>query len=172
MKVKQLNHDEVTNDKQRFPLCVLTEEIHTPANAGLIFRTSEAMGVERIFLAEASFMKRGKKFDRVARATEKLIDFQVVPNIPDCIQQLKSEGYTVFALEITNNSQNIREVSFSPYPKIALVIGKERFGIQQDTLDVVDHCIEIPMHGVRTSMNVATALAIALYEITQQLQGK
>ncbi len=51
-----------------------------------------------------------------------------------------------------------------------LVFGRETKGLPEDLLAAnVDNCINIPMHGTR-SLNLATAVAIVLFEAVRQLQ--
>lgn len=168
MNVRQLEHHEVDNDRKRFPLRVVAENIHSPGNIGLVFRTSEAMGVERLYLSKAAVTLEPRKFDRAARSTQKLLSFEWVDSVRACILELKKEGFTVFGLELTNDSHDLRTFRFASISKLALVIGTERNGISEPVLAELDGCLSISMYGVKTSMNVAAALAIALYEITQQ----
>jgi tRNA G18 (ribose-2'-O)-methylase SpoU len=49
-----------------------------------------------------------------------------------------------------------------------LVLGNERQGIDDDSLRLLDHAVEIPVYGLPYSFNVATAAAMALYEYCRQ----
>lgn len=170
MNIRQLAHREVLNPRKQFPLRVIAENIHSPANIGLVFRTSEALGVERIYLPAAAIDLEPRKFERTARSATKFLSIEPVESLLECIRGLKTEGFSVLALEVTNESQDIRRFRFDRLAKIALIIGTERSGISRALLAEADACLAITMHGVKTSMNVGTALAIALYEITQQWQ--
>lgn len=168
-KIKQLEHHEIENQERKFPVSLIIDEIQSPANIGLLFRTAEAMGLENIYLNEDALAVGDKKFEKTARSTQKSLSYTLVPNMENQLDQLKNQGYHLFALEITNTSQNIRDINFRSFEKIALIIGGERHGVRQALLDRSDHCIAIPMYGKNSSMNVATATAIALYEIISQL---
>ena len=85
------------------------------------------------------------------------------------IEQLKNDGYTIIALEITDESRSIRDVDFKKMEKIVLIAGAEKGGVSQKLLDVVDFSVHIPSFGICLSMNVATSVAVAAYEITGQL---
>jgi tRNA G18 (ribose-2'-O)-methylase SpoU len=81
---------------------------------------------------------------------------------------LKTDNYTIYALEITKNSIPIHKASFKKNQKIALVIGDENFGVSDEILKLSDGIFHIDMFGQNSSMNVVQATNIALYEITKQ----
>jgi tRNA G18 (ribose-2'-O)-methylase SpoU len=49
------------------------------------------------------------------------------------------------------------------------VVGSERNGIENEILKCANSIYHIPMFGQNSSMNVAQATSIALYEITNSL---
>ncbi|HPE85311.1 MAG TPA: TrmH family RNA methyltransferase, partial [Chlamydiales bacterium] len=87
------------------------------------------------------------------------------------IQKLKSIGYTIISLEITSASVNIRDLAVAHNEKICLILGSENAGISQELLDISDKTVHIPMLGHCSSMNVAMACSIAIFEITGKLYG-
>ena len=82
----------------------------------------------------------------------------------------KEKGYAVFALEITDDSLSIDSVNYGSTEKLALILGNEIRGIQQELLELADKRLHINMFGKNSSMNVAQSAGIALYEITKSLQ--
>ena len=82
---------------------------------------------------------------------------------------LNENGFTKIALEITNNSKPLREINFAKLGKVALIVGNERRGISKEFLSQSDKSVHIDMYGKNSSMNVATALAIACYKITEDI---
>ena len=52
--------------------------------------------------------------------------------------------------------------------KICLIVGSENAGVSQDLLNISDYTIHIPMFGQNSSMNVATACAIAVFELARK----
>jgi len=53
---------------------------------------------------------------------------------------------------------------------ICLIIGSENYGVSQKMIDISDQSIHLPMYGINTSINVATALSVALYNIFNDLK--
>ncbi|WP_375252443.1 TrmH family RNA methyltransferase, partial [Dokdonia donghaensis] len=71
------------------------------------------------------------------------------------------------ALEIDSTSIPIAEVHIANMSKISLVIGAESTGVTPEALEQCAVIAHIPMHGINSSMNVAQAAGIALYELTR-----
>ncbi|NJB81702.1 TrmH family RNA methyltransferase [Wenyingzhuangia aestuarii] len=170
--MEQLSHTKVLNTKQTFPIVVIGEELRTPQNVGMSMRTSEAFGIDAFYLNSNSPDTSNRLVQRTARNTDKTLTIISYDNILTLITKLKQEGYTIIALEITDHSKNIQDYNFTTHAKIALLIGSERFGIQEEALKMCDDSIHIPMFGLNSSMNVVNSLSVSLYEITKQLNNQ
>ncbi|TQV66976.1 RNA methyltransferase [Exilibacterium tricleocarpae] len=84
------------------------------------------------------------------------------------VERLKAAGYSIPSLEITTASKDIEVLSVTQDDKICLILGSENQGVGQQLLDASGETIHIPMLGINSSVNVATACAIATYEITRR----
>lgn len=166
MSDRQLSHPEISNLTPNHSIIVVCEDIISPENVGMIFRQCEAMAIEKIILGGQTAIPKSEKAIRAARSTIEKVNYESVDSVPQCLNELKSVGYKILGLEITDRSLPIRNISFDKWNKIALVIGSESYGISEETLEVIEQNLHIPMYGVNTSMNVVQALAVALYEIT------
>jgi tRNA G18 (ribose-2'-O)-methylase SpoU len=166
MKPKQLTHNQVKNNTKTKEIVVITEDIRTPENIGMLFRISEAFGVKKIFLVGDSPNLNNKKVLRTARKTERELNIKLVKTMQPLLYSLKKENYFLLGLEHTNNSKKLKKYSFSTQ-KIALFIGAERFGISENTLKNLDGVVHIELFGKNSSVNVVNALSICLYEINR-----
>ena len=164
--MEQLIHSQVVNNKLIKELVVVSENIRTPENVGMLFRISEAFGVKKVFLVGESPNLENKKVLRTARSTDKNLDIQLFNNSEEVIKKLSQDGFQLVGLELTSKSKNIAISDFSKN-KIAIFIGAERFGLSQETLQKLDKSVHINLFGKNSSINVVNALAIALYQITQ-----
>ncbi len=167
--MKQLQHKEIENQQQQFPITIVCDAIRTPENIGMCFRISESFGVDKIFLHENSPTIENRIVKKTARNTLQQISHETYTNFTETINQLKSEGNTIIGIEITDQSVAIQDFDFTNYNKIVLLLGSERNGIEN--IDLVDNTIAIPMYGRNSSMNVIHSLSIALYETTNQLKA-
>jgi tRNA G18 (ribose-2'-O)-methylase SpoU len=81
------------------------------------------------------------------------------------IEELKLNGFKVFAIEQVLNSISLEKISVTD--KTALIFGNEVSGIEQSTIALCDGCIEIPQLGMKHSLNIATAAGVVLWEIVR-----
>ena len=168
MHNKQLEHRHFQRQSKKYPLCILANDIELAANVGSLFRIADALGVEKIFLCGHSPVPPNSKINKTARSTEKTVPYEYAGNALDIIRRLKAENYQIVSLEITSASMDIRDYVVSGEEKICLIVGAENTGINQALLDASDCTIHIPMLGHNSSMNVATACAIAVFEIVRK----
>lgn len=164
----QLEHNQLHTQEQKFPICFLAHDMESPANIGSLFRLADALGVEKLYLSGNTPIPPNQKIKKAARSTEKHVPYDVVDNPVNLVTQLKFAGYKIISLEITTSSTDIRRLSVNGNEKICLVLGSENTGVPQELLDLSDDTIHIPMLGKNSSMNVATACAIATFEIIRR----
>lgn len=139
------------------------------ANIGSIFRLADAFNIEKIVFCGTPFNPENNRLKRTARSTLKNVAYEFQENSTEAIKRLKGLNYVVFALEITSDSQILNSINFEMESKIVLIIGNERNGIDDTLLEITDKKVHIEMFGTNSSMNVAQATGIALYEITKSL---
>ena len=161
----QLKHSDIKQQSQKFPLCVVANNIEIAGNVGSLFRVADAFGIEKLFLTGSTAVPPKYKIRKAARSADERIPYEVASSALEVVTRLKSQGYKIISLEITSNSQDIRQLNLTKAESICLIIGAENAGIDQALLDLSDLTVHIPMYGKNSSMNVATSCAIALYEL-------
>jgi len=165
--IKQLTHEETPFHTHGVQISVVCDNISSPANLGMIFRVCEAMGVEALYICGEEYIP-SKKMQRAARSTAATVPHYYVPSATNCIRKLKSEAYHILAMELTNSCIDLRSYVFKQDVKYVLVAGAENGGVSDDVLQLVDNSVAIPLFGKNSSMNVATALSICLFECIRQ----
>lgn len=141
---------------------LILDNIRSMYNVGAIFRTADAAGIKKIFLCGITATPPRKEIEKTALKTIDFVPWEYFKSTTEIIFKLKEEKVAIVALEQTNKSQDYH--TFSYKEPIAIVIGHETEGIDQEVLDLCDDAIEIPMHGISNSLNVATAAGIVLFE--------
>ena len=136
---------------------------------GSVFRLADAFGCEEILFLGTTPKLNSRRLNGTSRATHKTVPYRFCEDLETTIQNLKTHGYQIIGLEITNESVPIQQQQFKN--KVVLVIGSENYGIQPEVLKHLDHCVHIPMFGNNSSMNVASATAIGLYEVTNKIEN-
>lgn len=87
-------------------------------------------------------------------------------DLPSYIQTLKSEGFTILAVEQTSQSVGLDKIKFPD--KSALILGNEKEGVPVELIQLVDQCVEIPQSGFIRSFNVHVTGALVLWEYVRQ----
>lgn len=147
------------------------DNLRSVYNVGSIFRTANAVGIEKIYLCGTTPTpvdkkgERRKDFAKVALGAEDTVLWEYNENTYDCVKNLQVEGFYVLSLEQDENSVDYKEVNTTGKEHVAFVIGNEVDGITKDVLDVSDVTVEIPMLGTKESLNVTIAFGIAVYRI-------
>ncbi len=138
---------------------VFLEDIRSPFNVGSIFRTAEAFGVERLYLAPGC---APAEHPRARRSGMGSIDF--LPWERKTLEQLP-EGFTLFALE--TGGTPLEKFSF-PKEGIA-IIGSEELGVSPEALEKASSRVSIQLCGIKASLNVGVAFGILMQAWTQSL---
>jgi len=157
---------EELQTRKRFPVTVLLENVRSLYNVGSIFRTSDGAFVERVFLCGYTGYPPRKEIDKTALGSTESVPWVHEPDTMKALKSIKDDGYQLVALEHTDRSVSYREASFS-YP-VCLVLGNEVEGITEETVSFCDMAVDIPMHGIKQSLNVSVAYGIAVYHIIEQ----
>ena len=165
----QLDHHAHRPAAGKHALCLLAHDVQRPANVGSLFRLADALGIESIFLTGQSCTPAHPKARKAARTTEQRVPFAQCDDPLPVVAALKRDGYRIVSLEISSASIGIHRLPVAPGDRICLILGNESAGVCQSLLDASDATVHIPMRGENSSMNVASACAIAAYVITQRL---
>jgi tRNA G18 (ribose-2'-O)-methylase SpoU len=170
MKIKQLTYAEYNRQVVKYPLSILLDNIVSQENVGMMFRLADTLGVGEVVLCGTTPKPPTKLMSRASSGAERHVPHCYFEDASMAVNAYKNQGFTTIALEITNNSVNLQSLDYQAFEKILLVVGSENGGINEALLNAVDYTIHIPMRGFCLSMNVATSLAIAVYEMTKQMK--
>ncbi|WP_224490170.1 TrmH family RNA methyltransferase [Robertkochia flava] len=166
---EQLEHHQHNFKQRQFPITLVCDGVSSAANTGSLFRIADAFGVEEIIFCvyPPAFSRR---MEKTARSAHLRVTNRFEPETSVVLKALKDEGYRLIALEITNTSTPLKELKIPEHQKTALIIGGENHGIAPEHLALADQHIHIEMFGINSSMNVAMATGICLYEMTRLLK--
>ncbi len=152
--------------RMRRQVRILLDNVRSLYNVGSIFRTSDAAGVDKIYIGGITGTPPRAEIHKAALGAENSVPWKYFENPVEIIQKVKTEGYQIVILEHTDQSQWYHEVTYQ-FP-LCLVVGHEITGVSDEVIDLADMAIEIPMFGIKQSLNVAVAYGIAIYEIVKQ----
>lgn len=163
----QLSHNDSKFTNKKHPIIIVCDNINNAPNLGSILRLADAFNVQEIRFCGEN-IPLGRRMFKTSRASEKHVVYSNPKSALNEIQKLKNINYKIIALEITKKSQKISKISVNTNQQVVLILGNENYGISEEILLISDVITHIEMYGNNSSMNVASAAAIALYEITKQ----
>ena len=148
---------------------VILENIRSAHNVGAIFRTAEAVGVSKIYLVGYTpapidrFGRPQKDIEKTALGAQNVVPWEHVEKSDSLIERLKNEGVTIYAVERAQGAVDYKSVSVEG--RVAVVLGNEVDGVEPTSCALADAVIEIPMRGMKESLNVSVAAGIIFYRL-------
>ena len=167
-ELNRLSVDEYKNT-DKTPIVVVLDNIRSCNNIGSVFRTSDALLIEKIYLCGITATPPNNEIRKTALDAEKSVDWQYFEHTEDVVSKLKQEGYTVYAIEQVENSISLPEYAPKNGEKPALIFGNEVKGVKQSVVDMCDGSIEIPQYGIKHSFNISVSAGIVLWDIFQKI---
>ena len=167
LSMQQLGRISVDEYKssEKSPLIIIVDNVRSMHNVGSIFRTSDAFLVEKIYLCGITPTPPHREIQKTALGATESVDWQYAENTLDVVNQLKKEGWTILALEQTTNSVMLDELKVEKGEKIAIVLGNEVEGVNQEVINLCHKAVEIPQFGTKHSFNVSVSCGIMLWQV-------
>ncbi len=148
---------------------VVLPDIRSSYNIGSIFRTSDAVGISQIIITGYSpcpvdkFGRAQGEIAKTALGAELHIPWKYIQKTKVALNNLKKQGYQIIAIEQSKDSKDYRKVKLGK--KVAFVFGNEVNGLKKEILSLCDVVAEIPMNGIKESLNVSVAAGVALFQM-------
>ncbi|MHA6967617.1 TrmH family RNA methyltransferase [Glutamicibacter bergerei] len=157
-----LNLSEVLERSSRI---AILEDIADHTNLGAIMRSASGLGVDAVLITPKCVDPWYRRSARVSMGTVFDLPWVRLTSWPQDINILKAHGYTMLAMELTEDAVSLAEVEMTEGKKFAMILGNEGRGVTEETLSLVDQAVMIPMHREVSSLNVGAASAIAFWEL-------
>lgn len=141
------------------------EDIVDHTNVGAIFRSAAALDIDAVLVSPRCGDPLYRRSVRVSMGTVFQVPWARLQDWPGDLRVLKDNGFTVAALELTTEAEDVDVVASRNVDKLALVLGTEGAGMSPETLAAVDLAVKIPMRNGVDSLNVAAASAVAFWEL-------
>ncbi|MFA6524592.1 MAG: TrmH family RNA methyltransferase [Candidatus Paceibacterota bacterium] len=148
---------------------LILPDIRSVENVGAMFRTSDAAGINKIYLTgytPTPLDRFGRKRNDIAKSAlgaEEFVPWEYKKSITSLLSKLKKEGYYIIAIEQSKNSVDYKKIKLRD--KNAFIVGTEVSGIPKSILNKCDVITEIKMLGKKESLNVSVTLGVALFRI-------
>lgn len=148
---------------------VLLHDIRSTHNVGSIFRTSDALGIDKVYLSgftptpKDKYNRWRKDVSKVALGAEKTLDWEYVAKPENILKKLKKEKFQIVGIEQDEKSEDYKKVKIKS--KVLFIVGNEVTGIDKGLLKLCDIVTDIPMRGKKESLNVSVAFGVALFRM-------
>ncbi len=174
--MKKLSMDELGRvsteefkEQEKTPLVVVLDNVRSMYNVGSLFRTCDGFAVEALYLCGITACPPHKEISKTALGATESVCWKHFDSTVEAVNDLKAQGYTVLAVEQVDTSTLLQDYEPSADGRIAIVLGNEVFGVDDDVLDLCDGALEIPQAGTKHSFNVSVAGAIVIWELFRKL---
>lgn len=149
---------------------VVLDAVVDATNVGALFRSAAALGADAVLCTPQTCDPLNRRAIRVSMGSVFLVPWTWLPPTADGLtplDRLHALGFETCAMALRKDSITPRQLAERHVPRLAIVLGGEGWGLDQQTIDQATHTVMIPMHHGADSLNVAAAGAIAIYALTQ-----
>ncbi len=162
LKLEELGRPSIKDFKatEKFPVIFVLDNVRSALNVGSIFRTADALGIEKLCLCGISAQPPHKEILKTAIGATASVDWMYENSVVQLAKQLKQTGYQLMGIEQTNQSIELQDWVAKKDQKYALFFGNEVDGLSGELLPLLDCAVEIPQFGTKHSFNVAVTAGI------------
>ena len=146
-------------------LYLVLETVQDPGNLGTIMRTAEGAGVTGVIMSSDTVDIYNPKTVRSTMGSIFRVPFIYTDDLDKTIRTHQTSGVTCYAAHLKGTKTCYEEDYGKP---TAFFIGNEGNGLSEETADLADSYIKIPMGGKLESLNAAVSAAILMYEAKRQ----
>ena len=147
-------------------LFLIAHNIRSLYNVGSMFRNADAFGVDHLYLTGYTGVPPRPEIAKVSLGAEETIPWSHTRDPLEVIERLRSDGVRILAFE--RSVVRAADTVHRRTERFVRRARRQRTGRELDA-SLMAHATErmfIPMHGIKSSLNVAVASGIALYHLT------
>ena len=172
LKNKDLQRISIEEFKvvKKTPITIVLDNVRSALNVGSVFRTSDAFLIEKIILCGITACPPNKEIRKAALGSTESVEWEYVKDTIDAVQQLIKEGYHVVGIEQADKSTQLNEFELTKRP-IAIIMGNEVNGVDQQAIELCNEVIEIPQFGTKHSLNIAVTTGIVIWDLWKKLNA-
>lgn len=153
---------------KKLPIVLVLDNIRSLNNVGSVFRTADAFLLESVYLCGVTGCPPNKEIEKTALGATETVNWQHVRSTTEALSLLRQRGYTIYAVEQVEGSFPLQAFPYNQNSNIALVLGNEVYGVEQEVINQCDGSIEIPQLGSKHSLNVSVSAGIVIWELAKR----
>ena len=147
---------------------VVLESVANADNVGAVFRNAAAFGCGAVVLSPACCDPFYRKAIRTSMGAVFRLPYATATPWPDALGAIRAAGFTIVALTPNQPAVPLEVFARERPGRVALLAGTEGAGLSRDAEAAADVRVRIPIGDTVDSLNVATAVAIALYAVASR----
>ena len=173
LKLQELGRISVSEFKEaeKTPIIIVLDNIRSLNNIGSVFRTADSFRIEKIYLCGITAQPPHRDIHKTALGSTETVEWEHVEDTKALIQRLKSNGVEPFAIEQAEDSLDLMHFEPNKNSKIAIVMGNEVDGVQQEVIEICDGVIEIPQIGTKHSLNISVCTGVVIWDLYSKLKA-
>jgi tRNA G18 (ribose-2'-O)-methylase SpoU len=155
---------------EKLPIIIVLDNIRSLSNVGAFFRTADAFRIGELMLCGITACPPHREIHKTALGADETVKWRYFDTTEAACQQLKAEGYRIFAIEQVEDSVPLQDFNFEPHT--AYLLGNEVEGVSEEALTYCEGAIELPQEGTKHSINVSVCAGIVMWKLFEQLHLK
>lgn len=153
----------------RTALILAIDHLEDPQNLGAVLRNAEGAGASAVVMPDRRNADVTAVTRRASAGATSHLRIARVPNIVAALMALKDDGCWVTGLSLAPTALEYDKAGYTG--KCVLVVGSEGKGLSRLVSERCDALVRIPLRGQVASLNAASAAAVVLFEVAQQMNG-
>lgn len=154
---------QLTRADGRMPSYALLDNIRSVWNVGSMFRTADAVGLAGLYLCGMTATPPRPDMEKTALGATLSVPWDFWSDSLAAARKIKEQGLPLIALEQAPGARQWDSFEF-PFPS-CFVVGHEVKGVRPEILEIADHVVEIPMAGLKHSLNVAVSFGVLAFAV-------
>jgi tRNA G18 (ribose-2'-O)-methylase SpoU len=156
--------DEVLAGARRL---AILEGLNSHTNLGALFRSVAGLGVDAVLLSPTCADPLYRRSVRVSMGEVFAVPYATLSPWPGGLKTVREAGFTVLAMTPAPDAIALDRLTAAQRERPALLLGAEGPGLTRQAMDASDARVVIPMRRGVDSLNVATAAAVAFWELSR-----
>ena len=151
------------------PVVLVLDNVRSLHNVGAVFRTADAFALAHIYLCGVTGRPPHREITKTALGSTESVAWTHAATTREAAMQLQTAGYQLVAVEQTTASVPLPQFQPDPGRPLALVLGNEVFGVDDEVLALCEAAVEIPQLGTKHSLNVSVAAGVVLWDVLNKV---
>ena len=152
---------------EKLPIIIVLDNIRSLSNVGAFFRTADAFRIGELFLCGITACPPHREIHKTALGADETVKWRYFESTVAACQELKADGYRIFAVEQVEGSIALQDFKFEPHT--AYILGNEVEGVSEEALPFCEGAIELPQEGTKHSINVSVCAGIVMWKLFESL---